>query len=198
MPETSDSNFSWHDFVRRNNDELVATYGNLVHRVLTFTFRNFNGQIPQPGDLDEDASEFLSKANRLFQDVAHNLALCHFRNALSCAMSLAQEANRYLDHKEPWKTLKIDPSGTATTLWVVLSVINCLKVALYPFIPFSSERLHQMLGFTDTISDNGWRWEPSLEALPPNQTMTTPTPLFSKLEEEVATTEIERLGQTVK
>lgn len=198
MPETSDSNFSWHDFVRRNNDELVATYGNLVHRVLTFTFRNFNGQIPQPGDLDKDANEFLAKANLLFQDIAHSLELCHFRNALSTAMSLAQEANRYLDSKEPWKTLKINPSDTATTLWVVLSVINCLKVALYPFIPFSSERLHQMLGFTNTIPDNGWNWEPSLEALPPNQNMTTPTQLFSKLEEDVAITEIDRLDQSVK
>ena len=197
MPETSDSDFSWWDFVRRNNDELVATYGNLVHRVLTFTYRSFQGRIPQPGELDEAAQGFLARAGQLFQDIDHNLGLCHFRRALSHAMALAQEANRYLDRKEPWKIMKENPQDTATTLWVVLSVINCLKTALYPFLPFSSERLHLMLGFTDALSERGWSWEPSLDALPPGQSMSKPDPLFSKLEKEVAVTEAERLGQAV-
>jgi methionyl-tRNA synthetase len=197
MPETSDSDFTWWDFVRRNNDELVATYGNLVHRVLTFTYRSFQGRIPQPGELDQAAQDFLARAGQLFQDIDHSLHLCHFRNALSSAMSLAQEANRYLDSKEPWKTLKKDPQGTATTLWVVLSVINCLKTALYPFLPFSSEKLHRMLGFADALSERGWSWEASLDALPPGQSMSTPEPLFSKLDDEVAVTEVERLGHAV-
>ncbi|MDP6494323.1 MAG: methionine--tRNA ligase [Dehalococcoidia bacterium] len=197
MPETSDSDFSWYDFVRRNNDELVATYGNLVHRVLTFTYPNFDGRIPQPGDLDQASQDFLARASQLFQDVDHSLGLCHFRNALSSAMSLAQEANRYLEAKEPWKTLKEDLPGTATTLWVVLSVINCLKTALHPFLPFSSEKLHGMLGFADTLSERGWGWEASPDALPPGQSMSAPEPLFSKLEEEVAAAELERLGQAI-
>ncbi|MDA0988057.1 MAG: methionine--tRNA ligase [Chloroflexi bacterium] len=197
MPETSDSDFSWWDFVRRNNDELVATYGNLVHRVLTFTYRNFEGRIPQPGELDQTAQDFLARASQLFQDVGHNLELCHFRTALSSAMSLAQEANRYLDTKEPWKTLKENPKGTATTLWVAMSVINCLKTALYPFLPFSSEKLHGMLGFTDALSERGWGWEPSQNALPPGQSMNTPEALFSKLDDDVAATEVERLGKAV-
>ena len=197
MPETSDSDFSWHDFVRRNNDELVATYGNLVHRVLTFTYRSFQGRIPQPGELEEAAQGFLARAGQLFQDIDHNLGLCHFRNALSHAMSLAQEANRYLDSKEPWKTMKENPQDAATTLWVVLSVINCLKTALYPFLPFSSEKLHKLLGFTDALSARGWSWEPSLDALPPGQSLMEPDPLFTKLEEEAAVTEAEHLGQAV-
>ena len=197
MPETSDSDFSWHDFVRRNNDELVATYGNLVHRVLTFTYRSFQGRIPQPGELDEAAQGFLARAGQLFQDIDRNLGLCHFRSALSHAMAMAQEANRYLDSKEPWKTMKEDPQDAATTLWVVLSVINCLKTALHPFLPFSSEKLHRMLGFTGALSEKGWSWEPSVGALPPGQSMAEPDPLFTKLEEDVPGTEVERLGQAV-
>lgn len=188
MPETSDSDFSWWDFVRRNNDELVATYGNLVHRVLTFTYRNFDGRIPLPLELDESALYFLDKAKQLFNEVDRNLSLCKFRNALNSAMSLAQEANRYLDSKEPWKTIKDNPEQTATTLWVVLSVINCLKISLYPFLPFSSEKLHLMLGFSDSLSEYSWHWEPSLATLPPGQNMSKPDPLFLKLEEEKAIT----------
>lgn len=188
MPETSDSDFSWWDFVRRNNDELVATYGNLVHRVLTFTYRNFDGRIPLPSELDESAHYLLDKAKQLFNEVDENLNLCKFRNALHSAMSLAQEANRYLNSKEPWKTLKNNPEETATTLWVVLSVINCLKISLYPFLPFSSEKLHLMLGFSDNLSEHSWHWEPSLTSLPPGQNMSKPDTLFGKLEEETAIT----------
>ena len=195
MPETSDSNFSWRDFVRRNNDELVATYGNLVHRVLTFTYRSFQGRIPKPGELDERSREVLARAEQAFQSVDDNLHQCHFRAALNQAMSLAQEANRYLNHKEPWKAIKQDPSGAATTLWVMLSVINCLKTALHPFLPFSSEKLHGMLGFSDAVTGKGWSWDYSLESLPPGQEMTQPAALFSKLEEDIADAEIERLGQ---
>jgi methionyl-tRNA synthetase len=166
-----------------------------VHRVLTFTYRNFQGRIPQPEALDGDAQRFLGRAAELFKDIDDNLGHCHFRTALGNAMAMAQEANRYLDAKEPWKTVKDNLPGTATTLWVVLSVINCLKTALHPFLPFSSETLHQMLGFSDAISDRGWSWEPSLDALPPGQSMAPPQPLFSKLEDEVADAEIERMGQ---
>ena len=188
MPETSDSDFSWRDFVRRNNDELVATYGNLVHRVLTFTYRNFDGHIPVPSELDQPASAFLDRAKELFDEVDENLNLCKFRNALNSAMSMAQEANRYLDNKKPWKTIKDKPEETATTLWVVLSVINCLKISLYPFLPFSSEKLHLMLGFSDHLSEYSWHWEPSVAALPPGQGMPKPDTLFWKLEEETVIT----------
>ena len=197
MPETSDSDFSWRDFVRRNNDELVATYGNLVQRVLTFTYRNFQGSIPRPGELDEESRRFLDRAVQLFQDVGDDLSLCRFRAALGHAMSLAQESNRFLDVREPWKTLKEDRDATATTLWVVLSAINALKTALYPFLPFSSEKLHRMLGFSEAITATGWGWDYSLDSLPPGQSMSPPEHLFTKLDEEVAAAEVERLGQAV-
>ena len=194
MPETSDSDFSWRDYVRRNNDELVATYGNLVHRVLTFTYRNFDERVPTPGELDTASQAFLDKATTHFRDVGDALHNCHFRSALGSAMALAQEANRYLDAREPWKTIKTDREATATTLWVVLSVINCLKIALYPFLPFSAEALHKMMGFSGALSEGTWSWEPTRDALPPGQALAKPEPLFVKLDDSVAADEVERMG----
>ena len=195
MPETSDSDFSWRDFVRRNNDELVATYGNLVHRVLTLTHRSFQGRVPQPGELEEASREMLAKAEQTLGAVDDSLHACHFRAALGHAMSLAQEANRYIDQREPWRTARTDPVATANTLWVLLSVINCLKTALLPFLPFSSEKLHALLGFSGDVAAGGWSWDGSLESMPPGQALPAPAPLFDKLDDDVATAEIERLGQ---
>ncbi len=195
MPETSDSDFSWRDFVRRNNDELVATFGNLVHRVLTLTHRNFQGRVPQPGKLEEPSQEMLAKAEQALAAVGDSLHACHFRAALGHAMSLAQEANRYIDQREPWRTARNDPTATANTLWVMLSVINCLKTALLPFLPFSSQKLHLLLGFSGDVADGGWRWDSSPDSMPPGQELPAPAPLFDKLDDEVAAAEIERLGQ---
>ena len=195
MPETSDSDFSWRDFVRRNNDELVATFGNLVHRVLTLTHRNFQGSVPQPGELEEASQEMLAKAEHALAAVGESLHACHFRAALGHAMSLAQEANRYIDHREPWRTARTDPAATANTLWVLLSVINCLKTALLPFLPFSSQKLHALLGFSGDASDGGWSWDSSPDSMPPGQELPAPAPLFDKLDDDVAAAEIERLGK---
>jgi len=195
MPETSDSDFSWQDFVRSNNDELVATYGNLVHRVLTFTYRNFDGKVPTPGTLDRETEELFSVCAQLFEEAGSNISHCHFRAALNAGMSIARHANRYLDIKEPWRTIKSDRQATATTLWATVSVINCLKIVLYPFLPFSSEKLHSMLGFTYPLSDVGWSWEPSHKALPPGQELSKPEPLYSKFDDQLVSEELERLNQ---
>ena len=194
MPESSDSDFSWHDFARRNNDELVATYGNLVHRVLSLTYRNFDGCIPQPDSLDEESTEFLIKVSELFQQVNDNLRECHFRFALGNSMAIAQSCNRYLDAMAPWKIMKEDKKKAGTTLWVAMSAINCLKITMYPFLPFSSEHLNTMLGFSEPISSEGWIWEPTVEFLPPGQSLLSPKPLFVKFDDDMAFLEIERLG----
>jgi len=136
MPEAADTDFSWREFVRRNNDELVATYGNLAHRVLTFVYKNFDGCVPQPGELDSYSQGITSKARETLATMARLLAQCHFKQAIMAAMSLAQEANRYLDEKSPWKTIKEDRQASATALYVVLGVLSCLKTGLYPFLPF--------------------------------------------------------------
>ncbi len=191
MPESADSDFSWREFVRRNNDELVATYGNLVHRVLTFAYRNFNGSVPQPGEIDPLGKELLGKAQRALDSMDRLLYRCRFREAIRGAMSLAQEANRYLEERSPWKAIKEDEEGPATTVYVALSVINCLKTILYPFLPFSSQRLHTFLGFEGRVEDEGW----AFHQLPPGQRLEPPEPLFAKLDEWVVEMEMGRLGE---
>ncbi len=194
MPETGDSDFSWSEFVRRNNEELVATYGNLVHRVLTFTYRNFDGAIPAPGTLDSESQQLLAQAAAALDVVGGSIDACRFKLALGQAFSLAQEANRYLDTKAPWKSLKNDREATGTSLWVALSVINCLKVVLYPFLPFSSQSLHEMLGFEGDVGQGGWSWEGTTTHLPPGQVLGEPKALYTKLDEEVVDQETQRLG----
>jgi len=191
MPETADTDFSWREFVRRNNDELVATYGNLVHRVLTFVYRNFEGSVPEPGEFDAQDSEILSSAGKTLETMDGLLHGCHFREAIRAAMALAQEANRYLDDKSPWKTIKEDRQAAATSLYVALWVIANLKTMLYPFLPFSSQKLHEYLGFKGNIEDYGWKWQ----ELPPGQKLLSPQPLFSKLDDSLVEEETRKLGQ---
>lgn len=191
MPETGDTDFSWREFVRRNNDELVATYGNLVHRVLSFVYRNFDGCVPEPDELDDRSLALLTKARETLSTMDGLLYRCHFKEAIRSAMSLAQETNRYLEEKSPWKLIKRDRPAAATALYVAISVISCLRTALYPFLPFSSIRLHEFLGFKGSIEDLGWQ----LKSPPPGQRLPEPRPLFSKLDDGVVEEESGRLGQ---
>jgi len=190
MPETADTDFSWREFIRRNNNELVATYGNLVHRVLTFTYRSFDGCVPVPGELDTRSQALLNRAKDTLNIMDEFLYHCHFREAIRTAMALAQEANRYLDEKSPWKTIKQDRQASATALYVAISVLSCLRTVLYPFLPFSSQRLHEFLGFKGNVEDDGWQ----LRFPSSGQRLLPPEPLFSKLDEELADEENSRLG----
>lgn len=190
MPETGDTNFSWREFFRRNNDELVATYGNLVHRVLTFTYRNFDGCVPNPSNIDASPSQLEIDSFAVFNDVDKLLARCHFKQAITLAMHLAQKTNQYLDEKSPWKVIKEDRQAAADSLYVALCVISYLKTMLYPFLPFSSQKLHELLGFDGKIEDFGWK--PCIPK--PGQKLLPPTPLFSKLDEKMVEEEAGRLG----
>jgi len=190
MPETGDTDFSWREFLRRNNDELVATYGNLVHRVLTFAFRNFAGVVPDPGELDSQSQELLHKAQTTLSSVDKLLYRCHFKEGIKTAMSLAQEANRYLDDKAPWKAIKQDSQAAATAIYVALSVLSALKTVLSPFLPFSSQKLHNLLGFDGKIEAAGWELQLPLAG----QKLPTPQPLFDKLDESIVAEETDRLG----
>jgi len=190
MPETGDTDFSWREFFRRNNDELVATYGNLVHRVLTFVYRSFDGCVPAPGEFDSHSQALLNKAKDTLNMMDELLYWCHFKEAIRLAMSLAQETNRYLDEKSPWKIIKQDRQASATALYVATSVLCCLRTALYPFLPFSSQKLHEFLGFKGNIEDGGWQ----LHLPSPGQRLLPPEPLFSKLDEGLVEEETKRLG----
>jgi len=190
MPETGDTDFSWREFVRRNNDELVATYGNLVHRVLTFAYRNFDGVVPTPGEFDSRSQAVIDMAKDTLNTVDRLLSQCHVREAIRSAMSLAQDTNRYLEEKSPWKVIKEDKQAAATALYVAISVISCLRTALYPFLPFSSQKLHRFLGFEGSVEDDGW--QPHFPS--PGQKLLPPEPLFSKLDEGLIEEEVSRLG----
>ena len=191
MPDTSDSDFTWGEFVRRNNGELVGTYGNLVHRVLTMSYRNFEGRVPTPGPLSSDEDEMLEKIRQTFEEVDGLMYRCRFKEAVRQAMGLAQEGNRYLDRKAPWKQVKEDRDAAATTLWCALSVVEALKTILYPFLPFSSHKLHGYLGLGEL--DEGAEWK--IGAPVAGRELQKPSPLFAKLEDEVAEAETARLGQ---
>ena len=190
MPETGDTDFSWREFVRRNNDELVATYGNLVHRVLTFVYRRFDGCVPVPGEIDSHGQGLIEKAKDTLNIMDGLVYRCHFKEAIRLAMSLAQETNRYLDVKSPWKIIEQDRQTSATALYVAISVLSCLRTGLYPFLPFSSQRLHEFLGFKGSVEDDGWQ----LHFPSPGQRLLAPKPLFSKLDEGLVAEEASRLG----
>jgi len=189
MPEDGDADFSWQEFVRRNNDELVATYGNLVNRVLTITFRNFDGKVPTPGKLDDRSTALLEKSQQTFKDVDVMIGRCRFREAVRAVMSLSQDSNRYLDEKAPWKAIKENREDAATALYVALSVISCLKTMLSPFLPFTCAKLHKYLGLPGSVEEQGW----SVAEIVPGRQMVKPEILFVKLDDSVVDREDAKL-----
>ncbi len=190
MPETQDSDFAWDKFVHRNNDELVGTYGNLAHRVLTFTHRHFGGAVPDPGELDVQSQELLSQAEQTLADVRSALERCSFREGIRHSMSLAQKANRYLDDQAPWKAIKVSRDVAGRSLYTVMGVLSALCTMLSPYLPFSSDVLHKSLGFEDILADRGWR----MVVPSPGQRLGEVKPLFVKLDESVVVEETARLG----
>ncbi|MSQ62056.1 MAG: methionine--tRNA ligase [Dehalococcoidia bacterium] len=191
MPETSDADFNWAEFLRRNNDELVATWGNLVNRVLTFTVRNFDGRVPDPGTLDAGSRALLDRAAVVLGEVGADLGACHFRAGITKAMGLAQEANRYLDERAPWKALKDDRGAAAQSLFTAIGVIATLKTAFAPYLPFTSERLHGYLGLAGSVTEAGWtRIDPI-----PGTPLQPPQPLFPKLDPGIVEEEAARMGR---
>jgi methionyl-tRNA synthetase len=215
-PETRDTDFTWEDFVRRNNDELVATWGNLAHRVLSFAYRRFDRRVPEPGELDDADQALLDKIEAGFEPLGALLDGCKFRAALGEAMALAREVNRYLDDKAPWFQIKEDQAAAGTSLYVALRAIDSLKVLFTPFVPFSSQALHEMLGYDGSLFGRQYvatfeedtrshqalcydasalteRWVPS--QLPPGQLLRQPRPLFEKLDESIVEEELARMGR---
>jgi methionyl-tRNA synthetase len=178
MPETSDSEFSDEELVRRNNEELVSTWGNLVNRVLTITYRSFDGRVPEPGDLRPADEELLGIGEETLRAVGESINACRFREGLRTALGYAQETNRYLNTEEPWNTRKTDPAAAARSLYTAIGAIELLKVMFHPYLPFSSQSLHEMLGHDGPVGDAGW-----MAARPMAGTaLRDPEPLFKKLE----------------
>jgi methionyl-tRNA synthetase len=216
MPESKDTDWDWEDFVRRNNDELVATWGNLANRVLAFCYKQWDGCVPaEIGDLRPGDQEILAVVEAGFQSVGEHLSAVRLRAALIEALRLAAEVNKYLDTTAPWFEIKKDKAQAAKSVYTALRAIDSLKILFAPFIPFSSEKLHTYLGytqplfgsqFTETRTDElgehsvlryrpgsqQLQWQPS--QLQPGQALVNPEPLFRKLEPTVAAEERARLG----
>jgi methionyl-tRNA synthetase len=216
MPEARDSDFSWSEFVRRNNDELVAAWGNLANRVLSFAYKQWEGVVPQPGEFGPEDTALLEKIEAGFDTVGDFLAQVKLRAALNEALALAREVNAYLDQAPWFGVIKEDRQRAGTTVYTALRAIDSLKILFSPFLPFSSEQLHQTLGYEDQLfgelhiescqeqqrshdvlkydgTKAQGRWVPS--QLKPNQTLVEPKPLFPKLDEEVIEVERSKLGQ---
>ncbi len=215
MPESTDVNFTWEEFVRRNNEELVATWGNLANRVLGFAFKRYDGKVPQPGSLNADDQAMLDAIQPAFDKVTAALEAVKLKLALGEAMALAHEANRYLNVKEPWKQIKTDPEAAATSVFVALRVIDTLKTLFAPFLPYTCQALHEYLGYdgqlfgsvyTETLHETerehlALRYDAtgakgcwSVSDLQPGQPLREPKPLFLKLEPTVAEEEVERMA----
>jgi methionyl-tRNA synthetase len=215
MPENRDSDFSWNEFVRRNNDDLVATWGNLANRVLSFAYKHWEGVVPDPGELRPDDLKLLEKVESGFDTVGAEIEAVHLRAALQEALALAREVNGYLD-RAPWfGVIKEDRQAAATTVYTALRAIDSLKILFSPFLPFSSERLHRTLGYEQPLfgdqriesfqesdrthdalvydgSSASGKWAPG--QLEPGREFEKPRPLFKKLDEDVAEAELSRLG----
>jgi len=228
-PETRDTEFSWEDFVERNNNELVATWGNLCQRprralgfMLSFAYKRFDGVVPEPGELDTEDQALLEKVEAGFETVGGLYNACKFRAALGEALALAREANGYtftafsagLDRKAPWFQIKEDKAAAATSVYVILRVVDNLKTILAPILPHTAQRLHEYLGYDgqlfgtqhvveyaeETRSHQALTYDHTgaigawvKSELPAGQALRPPAPLFRKLDESVVEEEYARM-----
>lgn len=216
MPESRDTDFSWADFVRRNNDELVATWGNLANRVLSFAYKHWDGRVPEPGDLTADDLELLSAVETGFDTVGDLIEAVKLRAALQEAMGLARQVNGYLD-RAPWfSVVKQDKQVAARTVYTALRAIDSINLLLSPFLPFSAQSLWEMLGhggqlFGELRIDSFQETERTHEALvydgakaigtwspsdlQPGRLLKEPRPLYTKLDDSLVDEERSKLGQ---
>lgn len=218
MPENKDSDWDWAEFVARNNNELVATWGNLANRVLSFGYKHWDGHVPDvdTASLRPSDRDLLAVIEGGFEAVGKELEAVRLRSALGEAMKLATAVNQYLDVNAPWSAIKTDKDGAAKTIYTALRAIDSLKVIFSPFLPFSSETLHGFFGYetplfgeqyVEEIKDalgthSGLRYRPaetrsgwSPSQLKPGQRLNQPGPLFKKLDESVVEEERARLGR---
>ena len=180
MPETKDTDFEWADFAQRNNSELLAVYGNFVHRALTFADKNFDHEVPPAGFLDAKDKAMIRAVEEQWKKVGQNLEYVHLKDAIKEAIHLARLGNQYIDAKAPWDLLRKDRPACGTAIHVALRVSRALALILAPFLPFSSQRLWNALGYDTDV--HGQRWEEALEDVPAGQRLRVGKPLFSKIE----------------
>jgi methionyl-tRNA synthetase len=180
LPEHNDTDLSDDELIRRINEELVATWGNLVNRVLSMTAKNAGGTIPKPGPRGPEDDALLARIDEVLAKAGEHIESVELRAALRTVMEGAQEVNAYLNQKAPWKTASSDPERTATTLFTALSAINGLKTGFAPYLPFTSQQVHELLGQPGSVDEQGW----ARAELVPGTELPTPAPLFAKVDPE--------------
>lgn len=216
FPERQDSDFSWDGFLARVNNEMLAAWGNLVNRMLGFAWKRFDGAVPHYDELSAADKDIIAKTEAGFEAVGNLLDAVRLKEALESALALAREVNVWLDRREPWKRIKVDADDAARSVYTALRCIDSLKILFAPFIPFSSQRVHEMLGYEgqlfgelkiETIQEGKGermalvydgsqaigRWKPS--QLVPGQALPPPAPLFVKLDPGIVAEERQHLGQ---
>jgi methionine--tRNA ligase len=191
-PETKDNDFTWKDYQARNNNELVAVFGNFVNRALVLTSKYFEGHVPALGSLTDLDRETLLELSSVRGAIERELDSFHFREALKEAMNLARLGNKYLADTEPWKLAKTDLPRVATILNISLQITANLTIAFAPFLPMSSERLCQML----QINLPSWDDLGRADLLPVGHTLGEPHLLFEKIEDEVIEAQVQKLLET--
>ena len=191
-PETKDNNFTWKDFQDRNNNELVAVYGNFVNRALQLTKKYWNGVVPACGELQEVDHQALEEFKDVKKKVEDLLDIFKFRDAQKEAMNLARIGNKYITECEPWKVWKTDPKRVETILYISLQLVANLAIAFEPFLPFSSDKLRKMLN----MSDFDWNQLGSTDLLQPGHQLAEPSLLFEKIEDDAINAQLQKLEDT--
>ena len=193
-PETKDNNFTWKDFQDRNNNELVAIYGNFVNRALVLTQKFFNGEVPEITNLTDYDRDALSGISTIRANVEKSLEEFRFREGLKETMSLARLGNKYLADTEPWKIVKTDPTRVATILNVALQISANMALLSEPFLPFSSKRLKEMLRLPQT----SWECIGNSDLLKAGHKLNEPSLLFEKIDDAAIEKQLKRLEDTKK
>ena len=193
-PETKDNDFTWKDFQARNNNELVAIYGNFVNRALVLTQKYFESRVPALGELTEYDTQTLADFANVKKQVEALLDTFHFRDAQKEAMNLARIGNKYLAETEPWKLAKTDMNRVATILNISLQIAANLSIAFEPFLPFSSQKLREMLN----LSTFDWKELGKMNLLAEGHQLNTPELLFEKIDDEQVEAQIQKLLDTKK
>ncbi len=198
-PETKDNDFTWKDFQARNNNELVAIFGNFINRVVVLTNKYYNGIVPEPGNYSEVDEKTIAELKAYPSVIASSIERYRFREAQGELMNLARLGNKYLADEEPWKLIKTDEERVKTIMYVALQIASALSIVSEPFLPFTSAKLKKMLNHVDEISDNTPDWDiiGTKEALiPAGHQIGKAELLFSKIEDEQMEKQLEKLEAT--
>jgi len=197
-PENKDNDFTWKDFQAKNNNELVAIFGNFINRVVVLTNKYYDGQVPVAGEFTEVDEDTLASIKHFPESIGKSIQRYRFREASQELMNLARLGNKYLADEEPWKVIKVDEERVKTIMYVALQISAALAVVSEPFLPFTSDKLKKMLHISNE-NDRSWNDVSEKEVLlPANHQIGSAELLFSKIEDKTVTTQLEKLAATKK